>query len=92
MSRVQFTIGWIYSEFRVAKIEHGNLADVWEAPAPVNSLAAFHESLIAASRALKMNTGGDVAIVFESDEHTHAFLDLPPMQRRDLERYLQRRA
>lgn len=91
MKHVQFAISWIYEEFRVARIARGELAEVWQSSEPVSSLAAFHEALIKASTALKMNSGGDVAIAFESDDHSHAFLDLPPMNRRDVERYLERR-
>ena len=91
MSGVQFTISWIYEEFRVAKVTRGELSKVWDSPKPVSDLASFHEALIAASAALGMNNGGDVAITFESDEHSHAFIDLPPMNQRDVEKYLVRR-
>ena len=91
MKRVQFAISWVYSELRIARLEHNKPTDVWAAPGPVTSLAEFHESLVAASSSLRMNAGGDVAIIFESDQHTHVFLELPPMRRRDLERYLERR-
>ncbi|MEM7468242.1 MAG: hypothetical protein AAF387_15335 [Pseudomonadota bacterium] len=88
---VQFSVSWIYEEFRVARVQRNNLRDVWVSPTPVLDLAGFHEALIAASAALHMNNGGDVAIAFESDAHSHAFIDLPPMNRRDLEKYLARR-
>jgi len=91
MKNVQFAISWIYDEFRAARVVRGELAEVWESQDAVNGLAAFHEALIKASTSLKMNNGGDVAITFESDEHSHAFIELPPMNRRDLETYLERR-
>ncbi len=91
MSSVQFSVSWIYEEFRVARVSRGDLTDVWVSSEPVDGLAEFHKALIKASTALAMNNGGDVAITFESDEHSHAFIDLPPMNQRDLERYLERR-
>lgn len=91
MKSVQFAISWIYDEFRVARVVRGDLTDVWISSDPVDGLAQFHEALIKASAALKMNNGGDVAITFESDDHSHAFIEIPPMNQRDLERYLERR-
>lgn len=91
MSSRHFTISWIYEEFHVCRISRGEVAAHWISPEPVPDLAAFSAALIKASASLGMNRGGDIAIAYESDDHAHVFLDLPPMPRRDLERYLERR-
>jgi hypothetical protein len=63
----------------------------WVSPHPVEDLADFNVALVQASASLGMQTGGDIAITYGSDEHAHVFLDLPPMPQRDLEQYPQRR-
>lgn len=86
-----FGISWIYEEFHAVRMSHGKCAKEWRAPKPVTNLHEFAAALNAACRVLDMRRGGDVAIAYESDEHAHIFLDLPPMSERDMEKYLNRR-
>ena len=86
-----FGISWIYEEFHAVRMSHGKCVTEWRSPKPVSDLHEFAVSLNAAYRALDMRRGGDVAIAYESDEHAHTFLDLPPMSERDMEKYLSRR-
>ena len=88
---VSFGISWIYEEFHAVRMNHGKCLKDWRSPTPVTNLREFSEALNAACRALDMRRGGDVAIAYESDEHTHTFLDLPPMSDRDMEKYLSHR-
>jgi hypothetical protein len=91
MKTSHFAISWIYEELHVCRVARDKVVEHWVSPDPVEDLADFNVALVQASASLGMQTGGDIAITYESDEHAHVFLDLPPMPQRDLEQYLQRR-
>ena len=92
MTAQNFAISWIYEDFVACRISRGKIAAHWVSPDPVPDLAAFNQAVVNASANLHMHNGGDVAITYESDEHAHVFLDLPPMPRKDLERHLELRS
>ncbi len=85
-----YGISWIYSEFTAVRLKFGKCINKWIAPYPVNDLDDFNKALSSATKALKMNRGGDIAIAYESDEHEHIFLDIPPMSVKDIELFLGR--
>lgn len=87
-----FAISWIYQEFHACRLQHGTASRHWTAPYPVTELAEFNRALVQAGEELGMHRGGTLAITYESDQHLHRFLDLPPLGKRDLERHLMRRA
>ncbi|MFK8066678.1 MAG: hypothetical protein AB8D52_00365 [Gammaproteobacteria bacterium] len=86
----KFGISWIYEEFRISRFQFGKPVESWTSPTPVLNSADFDQAIKAASEAINMRRGGDVAITFESDVHTHSFLELPSMTDKDLEQYLER--
>lgn len=87
----KFSIEWIYGEFRIARLEQGICVDYWFAPYPVNNLADINQAMLDASEHIDLSRGGDIAIAYEDDLHTHEFIEVPQMPRRDLEKHLQRR-
>jgi hypothetical protein len=91
MRRTRYAISWLYGEFRLARFQRGEIVDQWESPTPVESQADLVRALDAAATHVDMNVKGDVTIVHEHDLHTHDYLEVPSMKRRDLEKYLQRR-
>ncbi len=86
-----YGISWIYEEFQAVRLSHGKCVERWSATYPVNDLSDFNRAVSSASAKLNMRRGGDIAIAYESDEHLHVFLDIPPMSTRDIEKYLERR-
>lgn len=88
---MSYGISWIYEEFQAARLNNGKCVERWSSPEPVNNLEDFASALVTAIKTLDMHKGGDIAIAYESDEHVHLFLDIPPMSVRDLEKYLERR-
>jgi hypothetical protein len=88
---ISYGISWIYEEFQATRLSHGKSVECWSSPDPVNNLEDFHIALNTAYTVLEMHKGGDVAVTYESDDHVHTFLDIPPMSVKDLEKYLERR-
>lgn len=88
---LSYGISWIYEEFQAARLINGSCVERWSSPEPVNNLEDFAKALLTAVETLEMHKGGDIAVAYESDEHVHLFLDIPPMSVRDLEKYLERR-
>ncbi len=91
MSRTRYSISWLYGEFRIARFHRGTIAAQWEAPGRVETHADLVRALDAASNHVDLGIKGDVTVVHEHDLHTHDYLEVPSMKRRDLEKYLQRR-
>ncbi len=91
MARTSYSISWLYGEFRIARLHKGNIAAQWEAPERVETHAQLVRALDAASNHVDLSIKGDVTVVHEHDLHTHDYLEVPSMKRRDLEKYLQRR-
>lgn len=88
---ISYGISWIYEEFQAARLNNGKCVERWSSAEPVNNLEDFEKALTTAVEILEMHKGGDIAVAYESDEHVHLFLDIPPMSVRDLEKYLERR-
>ena len=91
MSRTTYAISWLYGEFRVARFSRGKIDAQWESPTLVNTQAALIGALDAACQHMDLGIKGDVIVVHEHDLHTHEYLEVPGMKRRDLEKYLARR-
>ena len=87
----KYGLSWIYEEFQLVRLHHGKCVESWSAPGPVHNLAEFASALRSGREALKIRGGQDIAIAYESDDHSHVFLDLPPMSTKDREKYLGRR-
>ncbi len=91
MKACRYAISWIYGEFRIARMQHGLPLESWRAPYEVHDLAGLSQALAEAAGHLDLTRGGDVAIAYEDDLHTHEFFDVPSMSRKDLEKLLQRK-
>ncbi|MEL7022138.1 MAG: hypothetical protein AAGL69_00135 [Pseudomonadota bacterium] len=87
---IEFAIEWAYGEFRIARMRGPEVLQSWKSPTSVNDLNDLSAALAAAADVVELGRGGSVAIAYEDDLHTHEFLELPPMSRRDRVRYLQR--
>lgn len=88
MSSTRFGIEWIYGEFRISRFSSGAVIEQWYAPYPVTDLASLGRAMFEASSHIDLPRGGDVAIAYEDDLHTHEFLEVPHLSRRDLEKHL----
>jgi hypothetical protein len=91
MKSCQFAISWLYEELHACRLHNGKVEAEWHAPFAVVDLMDFNVALIQAAESVGMTKGGDLALVFDSDEQAHVFVDVPPMPERDLERLLERR-
>ena len=91
MSATRYAISWIYGEFKIARMKHGQIIDNWTAPFPVRDISSLAEAMSEASKNIDLIHGGDVAIAYEDDWHTHEFFDLPVMAKKDLEKLLIRK-
>jgi hypothetical protein len=88
MSNTRFGIEWIYGEFLISRFAGGESVEQWSAPYPVTDLASLSRAMFDASQHIDLPRGGDVAIAYEDDLHTHEFLEVPPLGKRDLEKHL----
>ncbi len=88
MSNTRFGIEWIYGEFLISRFAGGRSVEQWSAPYPVTDLASLSRAMFDASEHIDLPRGGDVAIAYEDDLHTHEFLEVPPVGKRDLEKHL----
>ncbi|MEM7611188.1 MAG: hypothetical protein AAF270_05900 [Pseudomonadota bacterium] len=87
---IDYGIEWAYGEFRIAKFKGDQIVQSWKSPTPVNDLASLSEAMHQATHHVDVSRGGSVAIAYEDDLHTHEFIEIPPLSRRDLNKYLQR--
>ncbi len=90
MSRTTYGISWLYGEFRIARFRNGAIEAEWEAPSLVNSQADLVRALDEACDHMDLTIKGEVTVVHEHDLHTHEYLEVPKMKRKDLEKYLLR--
>ncbi len=86
----KFGISWIYEEFRISRFHRGKLIESWASPTSISNPDEFDKAIKEAAKTINLDHGGEVAIAIESDLHTHSFLELPPMSKKDLEQYLER--
>ncbi len=91
MSSTRFGIEWIYGEFLISRFAGGRSVEQWQAPYPVTDLTSLSRAMHDASNHIDLPRGGDVAIAYEDDLHTHEFVEVPKLSRRDLEKHLARR-
>lgn len=91
MSTTRFGIEWIYGEFLISRFSGGKSVEHWQAPYLVTDLASLSRAMHDASRHIDLPRGGDVAIAYEDDLHTHEFVEVPKLSKRDLEKHLARR-
>ena len=88
---IDYGIEWAYGEFRIAKFGAGDIHSSWKAPYPVTDLASLSAAMREAAHHVDISRGGSVAIAYEDDLHTHEFLEIPVMSKRDLKKFLERR-
>ncbi len=88
MSNTRFGIEWIYGEFLISRFAGGRVVERWQAPYAVSDLKSLGQAMHDASEHIDLPRGGDVAIAYEDDLHTHEFLEGPPLRKRDLEKHL----
>lgn len=91
LKNTRFSIEWVYGEFRIGRIEQGRCVEYWDAPYPVRNLGDLNQAMQDSCDYVDLSRGGDIAIAYEDDLHTHEFIEVPQMSRRDLEKHLQRR-
>lgn len=91
MSRTKYAISWLYGEFRIARLHQDRVEEEWESPKLVISQADLVRALDEAASNIDLSRRGDVTVVHENDQHTHDYLEIPSMKKRDLEKYLLRR-
>ncbi|MEM1436709.1 MAG: hypothetical protein AAGG11_21855 [Pseudomonadota bacterium] len=91
MPATRYAISWLYGEFRIATFRSDSLVAQWSAPALVETERELRAALESAAASIDLSKRGDVTIVHEHDTHTHDYLEVPAMRRRDLEKYLLRR-
>ena len=91
MARANYAISWLYGEFRIARFVRGELDAQWESEELVNTQAGLIRALDKACSQIDLTVKGDVTVVHEHDLHTHDYLEVPTMKRRDLEKFLQRK-
>ena len=89
--RLNIGISWIYTEFSVVVSRFGRIEKKWISDVPVTSLKEFSNAMYYACESLELKKGGNVYIAYESDEHTHEFLELPRMAKKDLHKVLERK-
>lgn len=87
---IDYGIEWAYGEFRIARLRGDVVIESWKSPTPVTDLVSLNSAMYEACHHVDISRGGSVAIAYEDDLHTHEFLEVPPMGRRDMEKYLQR--
>ncbi|MEN7343992.1 MAG: hypothetical protein AAAFM81_13660, partial [Pseudomonadota bacterium] len=87
---IDYGIEWAYGEFRISKLRGNEVVESWKSPEPVTDLMSLNAAMYEACHHVDISKGGSVAIAYEDDLHTHEFLEVPPMGRRDMEKYLTR--
>lgn len=87
----KFGIEWAYGEFKIGRFHQGTCVESWRSPEPVTDLASLNWAMVQARQHIDMERGGSVAIAYEDDTHTHEFLEVPLLSKRDLDKYLSRR-
>lgn len=88
---INIGISWTYTELHVVTIRNGQLEKSWTSSYPITNLEDFSDALFEVCNELDLKRGGRVSIAYESDVHTHEFLELPNMKKKDMQKYLQRR-
>ena len=91
MSATGYAISWVYGEFRMVQMHKGEPDQRWTADFPVNDLTSLARAMTCASEYIDLTHGGELAIAYEDDLHTHKFFEVPNISKKDLEKLLQRK-
>ncbi len=91
MKRTHYAISWLYGEFRIARFFKGEVVEQWQSETLVESHEQFRQALQEAAHQIDLSIKADVTLVHEHDLHSHDYLEVPAMRKRDLEKYLLRR-
>ncbi|MEE9335617.1 MAG: hypothetical protein V3U65_16115 [Granulosicoccaceae bacterium] len=86
-----YAISCIYGDFRMARYERDVVVEDFKWSGTVESNSDFVNALRDARASIGIKGKGRVSIVHEHDLHTHTHFEIPRMDRRDLEKYLQRK-
>jgi len=91
LKTTRYAISWLYGEFRIVRLQRGKIVERWSANQQVETVEDLSSALQEAAKHIDLSRGGDLAVVHEHDLHTHDFLQVPAMKKRDLEKFLARR-
>ncbi|GAV20724.1 hypothetical protein MMIC_P1697 [Mariprofundus micogutta] len=92
LKRPTLGISWIQGEFHAVYFDNGICASRWQSEERVSTTQDFKAAALKATTQLKVAAGSDVAMVYESDNLAHPFIQVPPMSSKDLQSFLKRRA
>lgn len=85
-----YSISWIYDKFVFCEFSHNKCVSTWLAPEPVRDVKDFASSLKAMKVANNIKRYSSLTLVYKSELQTHAFLEMPPMSKKDAQHYLSR--
>lgn len=92
MRRAHVGIIWIQRQFVAAKFERGRRTCTWTTAEAIDDLPSFNQAIAIARKELNLPDGAQTFIVHESDRLSHPLTPAPPMRRRDLVTFLDRKA
>ncbi len=84
-------ISLLYGRFMAVAIEKGEAHSAWECPYPVGDIESLRQALTESVNATEYN-GKYISFVFEDALCEHQLINTPPMKRKDLRRYITRKA
>ncbi|MFK7888959.1 MAG: hypothetical protein AB8G16_19040 [Gammaproteobacteria bacterium] len=87
---IDYGIEWAYGEFRIARLKGSSVVESWKSPQPVTDLNSLSAAMREACNHLDISRGGSVAIAYEDDLHKHEFLEVPPLSRSDMRKFVAR--
>jgi hypothetical protein len=87
---IDYGIEWAYGEFRIARLKGKTVVESWKSPRPVTDLDSLSAAMREACDHLDISRGGSVAIAYEDDLHKHEFLEVPPLSRSDMRKFVAR--
>ena len=67
MNRTQFTISWLYGEFRIARFHRGKIESQWASDRLIESHADLLAALEQASQHVDLSGKADVTVVHEHE-------------------------
>ena len=92
MTRVHAGIIWVQQQLVAARFERGRRTRVWTSTEAIHDLPSFNQAIAIARKELNLPDGAQTFIVHESDRLSHPLTPAPPMPRRDLVTFLERKA
>lgn len=91
MISTRYAISWVYGEFKIVRMQNGEAIQSWTSDFIIKDLESLCKAMSEAAKHVDLNHGGDLAIAYEDDNHTHDFLAVPNMNKKDLEKLLNRK-